>query len=375
MTQIFNRIDFDSENFVDFSKVNIYCSSGVTKIDNMHKDQRLLSVMANLRATCAKSDIKFEQRLRDLDKNDSGFIDRSTFVYFMRGQKILEDVQSLILLANYFSPKYSNRLSYKDLLEEFKKAKDPASASHLQLTAETIVKFAREKKKSLREVFEQYAINKKMDTMMLGNLMRDCGFTNYSPDYLESFVKASDKSATYLTYYQFVANFEPKLQAQELAVYFKKHGDLYNDLKADCKPMKSTLYRRFSSCKSLVVFQQELEKVQERLKKAYAVPEFVRMFAEVDADKGRDLDMQSLKFVEEVLGDDLFLHLPKDAMTIPAQELIVPGSELSFADLRKLKKTLLALEKELRLIKNEPEPMMKKYDKQNKGLISEADFK
>lgn len=374
--QLFRNIDFNADGFVDFTKVNIYCSAGINKIDNMNKDQRLVMTMANLRASCAKSGIKFEQRIRELDKNDTGFIDRTTFVQFMRGQKILEDVQALNLLANYFSPKYSNRISYKDLLEEFKKTQDPTAGAFVQITADTIIKHAREKKKSLREVFDQFAVgNKKMDTMMLSNLIRACGFSNFNSEYLESFIKARDKSATYLTYFQFVANFEPKVQAQELATLFKKFGHLYKDLKADSRQLKKSLYSRYSSCKSLVVFQQELEKLQELVKKAYPISDFVRMFAEVDPDKGRDFDIASLKFVEEVLGDDLFAYLPKDPMTIPAQELLVPGAELSFADLRKLKKTVLALDKEILVLKNDYKTLLKKYDKAGKGLISEADFK
>ena len=109
-----------------------------------------------------------------------------------------------------------------------------------------------------------------------------------------------------------------------------------------------TIAKRFSNCKHLVAFAQEIEKTSTEISsKNYDVHGFVSQFEDLNSEPGC-LDHSALKFVEDYIGMDLHQFMLPDRPNTQTNVLKVPGTELTFDKLKSLKKYVTALDKMLK---------------------------
>ena len=358
---------------LDYTEILNYSKTDDHSQEGLNEDPKYKQVMANLKAFCSSKHYKIGQILAEKDKVNTGLIERKDFSFIMKNDRVLENPNEVNLLANYFRPKYSNKVNYKKLVEELNNVDDPTITGTTDHVSSIILKYVSDKRSSLKSVFEENSVNKKMDFSKLQGLIKKAGYSDFDPKFLQNFLQQADKAKMgYISFYQFLSLFKAQVSAQELYDHLKPHAELYNDLKAYGKMKSMLISKLFENCKYIIPFAQEIENIAVIKVKNHRVKEFCALFEDVGADK--KLDIWALRYVEDILGGDINSHRPKLAPNTSSSVLKVPNSEITFESLKKLKKVVQGLDSEIKFLKSDYKTLFKKYDQNSRGMITEENF-
>lgn len=331
--------------------------------------------MLDVKAYCTRSGYRFfAQMARDDSGQSSGLIKRETFVSKMK--MILSDNPNMInFLANHYNANSSVMVNYKKMNDDIHSLDDSETASSNSAIKIAILKYKHKEQKTFKELFDQFSVQKQMDSTRLEQLLEKAGFSNMNKEFVKNYITTfNKKSGNYLTYFQFVSSFDVSDQRPEFALLLRNHIALWQELKKIVlDKYNQSLSQSFDNCRTTLAMVQEMERLPGVSSKHVELMQFAAIFE--DAIVPEKLDKFGLRLVEEVLGMDVKQSLPPEKPITTDTHLLVPGTKLTFKKLKGIKSFVAFLQEDAKqLHKTDCLAIFKRYDKDNAGKLSHAVF-
>jgi hypothetical protein len=309
---------------------------------------------------------------RDDAGKSSGMIRRDIFIDKLR--PILGDnLNDINLLANHYTANTVSMIDYKQMTADMDALDDSETASSNSIIRDKIKEYKIRMGITLKAVFDKYSVKMMMDTLMLGNLMKVCGFANMDAQFIKGFIYTFNKKiGECLTYFQFVSAFDIMTQRQELAMMLQPQKDVWIRVKTITQnKYGKDLNENFSGCRSLPTLVQEIEKLPGLNERPLVINQLASLFSQND----ERIDHFGLKLTEDLVGINVDKYLPMQKPDTTDTALKVPGSEITFKKLKGVKKFLQFLDSEAREVKKSScLDIFKKYDTKNTNKIDHAVF-
>ena len=377
---IFEKIDFKNTKMLDFNEIKTFCNTGQYTEDSLgNRNSQLNLVMRNVKAYCTTRAKDLGALLNPLDRDNSGLLNRNQFINIMRKEGVLTNPNDLNVLANSYTPRYSTLVDSKKLLEDLRNYDANSNAGSVDVIRRMVINHAIEKKCNLKTIFDTNSTDKKMMLSQLEELIKKAGLTSFKHEWAESIFNEIDRrGAKVISFYQFMLIFDKPNIARELAMVFRNFAPLYLDIMNITSRERTTLPIKFGINKSVVAFAQQVEGIKEINDKKFDIRSFSKLFE--DAIRPNEMDPVVLKLLQDNLGSDIYSLLPSTSNSSLKPKhandgsVIDPDSKLTFEDLTKLKKIMQSLDSFVNETGSDYKTVLKKYDPQGSGIISEQQF-
>ena len=359
---------------VTFEDMLAYCSANeYSREATSERRVKLLAIMRNLKEQCENKKINLRLKLSEIDRGRTGKVPFLDFINLLKKEDLIEDPVARSTLANGFVQRFSNMVNIDQLNIDIESLDVKSTGPIKDLLTSQIVKHAVELKMSLLDIFDKYSASRQMDLAKFKELVKALGETSMSAESIETLFNELDKKATRtISIYQFLSIFDRQTVQGQIAYKFKDHVNLYNTLKAFMDKQKSTISAKFANVTHTSILIQEIEKIKPIAdeKSKFNISGFADLLEAINSQKM--VDHFGLKLLEESVGNaNLGSLLPQLISQDPSIEA---ESGVTYVEVKKIKKAIASLDKMVKEGNSDYKTMLKKYDPNNSGLVSDTDF-
>ena len=200
----------------------------------MSRNNNVKVALRKLKAYCDKNNVRLHSYLSRFDNQQSGAISRESFINAMRSG-YLESPNDINVLANFYRNKYTDRVDYNLLVRELNTLSDSNAEASLEVVRVVIDGSRLQSKKLIKEIFDSHSVNKRMDVDRLQALIRQCGYTSFSTEDCENFIRTlnPNSASKFLNFYQFLSVWDRPTIVYELGLIFRSFRQPVHEFEED----------------------------------------------------------------------------------------------------------------------------------------------